>query len=470
MYLTFNKIKVIKIFNGIVIISIYTFLFSCMPHNAAANAKSSEKLNKRTKEYMVIIKKSLCEDYQKMLHEAGGKLSFKFISPGSEAYADNLWDWDTEFNDVAICQALVLNSKQSEMKSVFEYEKGSVLNFLSKNTGDGWIPIMISLNSNPVDELFEKKLNFHLENMHKPCLAQHAAFIIQQNNGDVSWLTGYYDKLKSFLQNYREYSWNENTGLYFWQTDFAIGVDDDPSTFFRPHQSSGSIFLNTMMYKELLAISYIAKLINNDTDAEQYNNQAEALKKAIQDNCWDPRDGMFYSANLDILPIDIRQILHKGAPRTWESLVDRFGEWSGFMALWAKVATPEQAERIVKEHIQNTASFSANYGIRSLDKREKMYSLIKSGNPSCWLGPVWGISNYMTWKGLVNYGYNKEARELAIKTVNLFGKDLSKNGKLHEYYNPDTGEGINNLGFQDWNYLVLNMVAWLDGERVISEF
>jgi len=99
-----------------------------------------------------------------------------------------------------------------------------------------------------------------------------------------------------------------------------------------------------------------------------------------------------------------------------------------------------------------------------------MYSLIKSGNPSCWLGPVWGISNYMTWKGLVNYGYNKEARELAIKTVNLFGKDLSKNGKLHEYYNPDTGEGINNLGFQDWNYLVLNMVAWLDGERVISEF
>ena len=125
---------------------------------------------------------------------------------------------------------------------------------------------------------------------------------------------------------------------------------------------------------------------------------------------------------------------------------------------------------MVREHIQNEESFNSNFGIRTLDPREKMFGLIKSGNPSCWLGPVWGISNYLTWKGLVNYGFEAEAKELAIKTINLFGKDLEINGQLHEYYHPDTGAGLNNMGFQNWNYLVLNMIAWIESQPVVSEF
>ena len=50
------------------------------------------------------------------------------------------------------------------------------------------------------------------------------------------------------------------------------------------------------------------------------------------------------------------------------------------------------------------------------------------------------------------------------------GRDFEKCGALHEYYNPDTGEPINNIGFQDWNYLVLNMIAWRERRPVIQEF
>ena len=39
-------------------------------------------------------------------------------------------------------------------------------------------------------------------------------------------------------------------GLYFWQTDMSIGVDNDPCTYYRPPRSSGSIYLNTLMFKE----------------------------------------------------------------------------------------------------------------------------------------------------------------------------------------------------------------------------
>ena len=41
---------------------------------------------------------------------------------------------------------------------------------------------------------------------------------------------------------------------------------------------------------------------------------------------------------------------------------------------------------------------------------------------------------------------------------------------LHEYYNPETGEPIMNKGFQNWNFLVLNMIAWLEGRKAVVEF
>ena len=101
---------------------------------------------------------------------------------------------------------------------------------------------------------------------------------------------------------------------------------------------------------------------------------------------------------------------------------------------------------------------------------EKMYSTRASANPSNWRGPVWGISNYMVFKGLVKYGFRKEATELADKTIILFGRDFEKNQALHEYYEPETGEPLLNKGFQNWNYLVANMIAWKENRKVIEEF
>lgn len=456
-----------KLHQELYLLAFTVILSSACTRFSDNNPTSSEE---RTLELISLIKGSLTKDYSGMYREPGGPLPYKFLTPGSESYSDVLWDWDSWLSNIAIRQAFVFNSATGDMKNeLFEYEKGCILNFLSKNTGDGWIPISIPKEDDFIRELFEKKENHQNENMHKPCLIQHAAFIVKQNKEDAIWLVEFYDEMISFLDNYYQHSWHEKTGLYFWQTDFAIGVDNDPSVFYRHQKSSGSIFLNTMMYKELLAMSYLAKLLKHDEDALKYSEQAEMLKKSIQEHCWDERDGNYYSVDLNLLPVDTTQVLHSGAPRNWDCVIERIGSWSGFMALWANIATPEQAIRMVQEHIQNEESFNANFGIRTLDPREKMYALVTSGNPSCWLGPIWGISNYMTWKGLVNYGFEEEAKELAIKTIHLFGKDLETNRQLHEYYDPDTGIGMNNLGFQNWNYLVLNMIAWIENQPVVSE-
>ena len=106
-------------------------------------------------------------------------------------------------------------------------------------------------------------------------------------------------------------------------------------------------------------------------------------------------------------------------------------------------------------------TFFAPYGVRTLSKLEKMYAILKSGNPFCWLGPIWGISNYIVFDGLIRYGYTEDAKGLAEKTVRLFGKDIEACEELHEYYDPETGLGINNPGFQNWNLLSINMLEWL---------
>jgi putative isomerase len=140
------------------------------------------------------------------------------------------------------------------------------------------------------------------------------------------------------------------------------------------------------------------------------------------------------------------------------------------MAMWPDIATPGEAKRMVEEHFKNEKTLNAAYGIRSMSKLEKMYDLRATGNPSNWRGPIWGISNFIVFKALVIYGYNKEALELAEKTILLFGKDYERFGTLHEYYLPDNGEPVLNKDFQDWNYLVLNMIAWYEGKPVIEEF
>ena len=80
------------------------------------------------------------------------------------------------------------------------------------------------------------------------------------------------------------------------------------------------------------------------------------------------------------------------------------------------------------------------------------------------------IEKCLVFKGLLHYGYTEEARELAEKTILLLGRDYERFGALHEYYLPDNGEPVLNKGFQNWNLLVLNMAAWLDGKETVSEF
>jgi putative isomerase len=426
-------------------------------------------MESRIVNYCSILRKHICKDYRQMFREQGQSMKYPFLTPGSDQYADVLWDWDSWLSDIALRQILAEVNDPEQTRRAFPYERGCVENFLNFSDMTGYVPILAGRGE------YRKPDDILSSNMHKPCLAQHAAFLVKET-GEGEWLREKFYFLQAFTNNYYNHHRHESTGLYFWQDDTAIGVDNDPCTYGRPPRSSASIYLNCLMYRELLAMAYLSQKLNLDEISTLFERDAAALKNAINEHCWDERDGFFYNVDLSVTKnIHPGQWghgwgLHCGQPPHWSCLIQRIGVWSGFLALWAGVATPEQARRVVEEHYRNPKTFNAPAGVRTLSKMEKMYEVRASGNPSSWLGPVWGAANYLTFRGFVRYGYNDDATELAEKTIVLFGRDIERFGAMHEYYLPENGEPVLNRGFQNWNYLVLNMINWLEGKQPVEEF
>ncbi len=443
-------------------------------------AQMPERTAENVEKYKKICRDNIRKDMRGMYRKPVGSLKYPFLVPGSNQYPNQLWDWDSFLADIALRQNVLDNGKEKDLEELFEYEKGCVLNFLSYGGGDGWIPICITAELPGRSEAMQmlnpwssRKVNPYKSNMHKPVLAQHAAFIVQENGGDAEWLREGFYNLQTFVGRYLNYQRDKATGLLYWENDAMVGVDNDPSVYYRPAESCGSILLNSFMYKELLSMSYLATCLGMDDISERYSAEAENLLQCIRKHCWDPRDGFYYSVDLNLLPVekpdDASFHYHTGQPRQYDCLIQRISVWSGFLAMWSGVATPEQAKIIVERQYRDTSLFNAPAGVYTLSPLEKMYDVRASGNPSSWLGPVWGCVNYFVFKALVNYGYDADARELAEKTVLLLGRDYERFGALHEYYLP-SGEPVLNKGFQNWNLLVLNMIDWLDGRKVVSEF
>lgn len=402
-------------------------------------------MNKKLKENIQTIKSYVRKVYKNCFREPFGKLKHPFVVPGA-VYANDLWDWDSWLTGLAL-----LDFDKNE---VCDYLQGSLINFLEHQDKDGRIPICISNDTDRFD-----LENNPVSNIHKPCIAQFVLSVIDRYD-DYKWIEPYIENIEKYIEWYNENCKHE-TGLFFWINDFAVGVDNDPCVFYRPNNSCGSIFLNCMMYGELESLEKLENIFNRPKKAETYKRQKEELLNAINNECWDEKDGFYYSVDLNLLPVDLNQSLHSGCPRHWSALLMRIGVWSGFLSLYYKIASENQAKRVV-QHLLNGKEFNSPFGIRSLSKCEKMYSVVASSNPSCWLGPVWILTNYVCFKGLLNYGYKKEARRLAEKTVMLLGTDIGECGEMHEYYSPETGKGVSNKGFQSWNLLSYEIALWLE--------
>ncbi|MFV0503102.1 MAG: MGH1-like glycoside hydrolase domain-containing protein [Lachnospirales bacterium] len=410
--------------------------------------------------YKKELREYILKNIKTTLKDPYGYIKYPFIDPGS-VYKGNVWDWDTYWS----LYSLLNIAEESGIKDrIIEHGKGNVLNFLDHQLDDGYIAMALAVLENMEEPYLNQK---HKEgiimNMHKPFLCNQIC-IISDYISDYSWIKKYIPQLEKYFVCYDEYYLNENCQLYVWADDIMIGMDNDPATFGRPKFSTANIFLNSFMVKELESMSKI--LTNNGLENLVYKNKSAKLKENINKEMYDKRDKFFYSVDVDIKTRKF-DWFHEGLGVFWKTLPIKIRTWSGFIPMLVGFATEEQAREMVK-HIFDENTFSSKYGITTLSKDEKMFNLSVTNNPSNWLGPIWLVANYVVFRGLMNYGYQKEAKQICDETVELLGKDIEKSGSLHEYYNPFNGNPVMNGGFLNWNMLVLNMIDELDGKQPIG--
>jgi len=185
-----------------------------------------------------------------------------------------------------------------------------------------------------------------------------------------------------------------------------------------------SVDLNAYLYAEKNYLIKLAEMLNLSEDVEFYKKEATLLKTKIQQQFFDTKDGWFYDTNLEG-----NQFIK--------------GEGSeGWIALWANVATQEQAEAI-KTKMMNPLKFYTKVPFQTMSADHPKFDPLNG----YWRGPNWLDQAYFGVQGLRNYGFNEDADKATIQI--LAGADgvLEKGKSIRENYHPITGEGLNAENF-----------------------
>jgi len=283
---------------------------------------------------------------------------------------------------------------------------------------------------------------YGLKQHFKPFLAQIAVLGSQQNENNYKWLRGaYYEGLKKYLERWFAYD-KDNNGLPTWDSADASGMDNQVRRAGEKHTYiCEGTDLACYLYRELNSMALIAGKLGKTEDEKNFLHHAAKLAKAVNDILWDEKDGFYYDRN----------------EKTGEAI--RVKSVVGFLPMWAGIATPERAKRLVKEHLTNPKEFWLQYPIATYAATEPDFYQGRKGKECNWQGTCWIPTNYMVMHGLLRYGYKDLARDLANRT---FAMALEKNSTTREFYDSDTGKGNGMNPFWGWSSLAYVMPLEVD--------
>ncbi len=359
-----------------------------------------------------------------------------------------LYDWDQYF------EAIV----QVYMGWSSELIRNGVTIFLDHQLESGHIARSVPGNQ------------FHDPEHVKPFLSQ-IAMLIFNAYGEKDWILDnhYFSRLQKYLDYWLVDMDGNSNGLSEWMSAPHTGMDNQ-------HERCGwwldrfceGVDLNCYLVRECQAFAQLA-LMKGKTDlSDLYLKKSGELSSRIGSMMWDDSEGFFFDHNARLgEPIMSRHA-------SWASTINndpgeliRVKSVSAFTALWAGVATQEQAHRMVHEHLFNPREFWTPYPLAALAKSERWYSqdFLHADLGCNWRAKVWIPTNYMAYHGLRRYGYHQLASMLAQAT-----QSLVKMSGNREYYDAENGQGCGLDPFWGWSLLahfmdyedgLNNVVCWV---------
>lgn len=181
--------------------------------------------------------------------------------------------------------------------------------------------------------------------------------------------------------------------------------------------------LTTEVANEMYYLKLAAKELGDTAGIREWSSKFDRVAKLINTYMWDPTDKFYYNVSMSD-----NSFLFEGASLKRKELI-------GFLPMWARVATKEQAKELVK-HLTNEKSFWRKYGIPTIAADDPNYTPFVDG--CCrWNGPVWLLWDYMVFQGLKNYNYDALAKQVAEKMMLAVTTQLEMNHHFWESYSPD---------------------------------
>lgn len=242
--------------------------------------------------------------------------------------------------------------------------------------------------------------------------------------GDKKFLKEAYESGKKFYNYYVSSRDKDDDGLVEWGAhavlesvrDARVAIWDevaDPVNF-------DAVDANSMLVSEAKALAGMAEELGLNEDMKKWTEDADKRTELINKYMWDNETGFYY------------QVDKKDNDFTYEKKNDlKRKEIIGFLPIWAGVASKEQAAELVKS-LLNKDEFWRNFGIPSLSASDPYYSPI-----GYWNGPVWVQWQYLIIRGLIDYGYKEEAKQLMNKVLDNISNQLKTDHFFWEFYSAD---------------------------------
>ncbi len=172
------------------------------------------------------------------------------------------------------------------------------------------------------------------------------------------------------------------------------------------------LITNCALVRYAQVLAQMATVLALPTEAQQWTAEAQQRTQRIRDLCWDDALGFFFEYDF----VAGRQL--------------PFWSNCAYWALWAGVATPEQATRLVA----HLPSFLHPHGLAFTDVAYPSpypeFTWMQWGHPAGW-PPM----HVIVMEGLDAYGFRQEAEQVATNFVTTIVTLYEATGQLYEKYN-----------------------------------
>jgi len=240
-----------------------------------------------------------------------------------------------------------------------------------------------------------------------------------------------------------EYYGEEYLAFYLNESRSEAGLDNSPmydGTRFNPNAHTlelADVGLNSLYALDCWALAEIAALlVSPDTplSGDDKDNLSQLPEKflEIETSLRTEYEEMSERINSKLWNDDLGIYCNQH----WDGCLDETLSPTSFYPLLAGIASSEQAQRMINEHLLNPLEFWGEYVLPTSTRNHPAF---KDNN--YWRGRIWAPTNFLVGEGLKRYGFDEVAHEFARKSLELFNGEWQAECHIHENYNSLTGDG-----------------------------